>query len=334
MNSGQSAFPHKPRGVVENKAQTKQNRPIRRIAFGWLAGALLIFCACSRSGDSSLYSPEELNQLRRNFQVTENIIAELKQIHKKTKTRPRPRKIEITQRQPRHVLHKAKLIELSVQNMRSHKGLEAQLHPFVHDKKVVPTEVFQLIDKIHRDVRELRRAHGIEAESEPAALPKKALPQDVYINLERINRMILGIDHRTIRPDDVHHFASRIVLRLRQLRSHRGVTTPVAVLPHSREKHPRDVYKKAHVLHERLKRLYEKQNHSIFGGVVLLNKKNTRIIPNDVMDVLVNIMADVEAMSASMPLKPTPAILLPEHITPSTAYDMIREGIAVVETML
>ncbi len=318
---------------MENKEQAIQGHLIHLIALCFLAAGLLL-PACTDSGPSAFYSPEELGQFRRNFQVTENIIAELKLIHQQTQTRPRPIRIEITQRQPRHVWHKARLIDLSIQNLKYRNGLDAKPYPYINPKKIVPTDVYNLLSQILKDIRSLRAAYGVTRDAKPAPPPKTALPQDVYMNLERVNQMILGIDNRAISPRDLYLITFDIVSRLRQIRSHEGITVPIAAISPSSHKHPRDVYKKSLLFHSKLKRLAEKRGYFLAGGVVLLNQKKTRIIPSDVMDVLTNITADVEAMSASMNLPRTKASPLPEKISPSKAFDKINEGIAVVETML
>jgi hypothetical protein len=297
-----------------------------------LAG--LFFTACSSNTSSSNFSPADLEQLRQNFQVTENIIAELKLIHEKTKTRMRPIRGEMTPRQPRHVWHKAKSIYLSIQNLRSQEELEPRIEPLTRSDKIGPTEVYELLQSIHMDLRELRSTFKIQARPKPAPLPKIALPQDVYQNLNRINQMILGIENRTITPAHVYQAANNIVVNLRQIRRHEGIDNPVPVLELSKGKHPRDVYKQAHLLHHQLKIFSEKQGHLISGGIELLDKKMSRIIPNDVVDVLINALADVEAIRASKGLFRRPELPAQPNKIPSNVYDKVSEGIALLETLI
>lgn len=313
----------------------KKSKPLNsslKPAFNCIIAGLF-FSACSSSTLPSNFSEEDIKQLRRNFQVTENIISELELIHEKTKTRTRPIKLAITSRQPRHVWHKAKSIHMSIQNLRTHKGLEARREPQTITEKIVPTDVYNLLNETLVCLRELRAPYNVKAHPAPAALPRKALPQDVYQNLYRINQMILGIESRTVTPTHVYRIANKTIVILRQIRRHEGVAKPVAVLQPSEGKHPRDVYKQAHLLHFKLKEFAEKQGYLIAGGVELLEKKMSRIIPNDVLDVLINVLADAEALRSLKGIAPNPDSPVPSDKTPSKVFDMVSEGIAILETM-
>jgi hypothetical protein len=305
-----------------------------KIIFGCVVIGLL-FSACSGNTSSKNYSQEELKQLRQSFQVTENIIAELELIHKETKTRMRPIKVEIAPRQPRHVWHKARSIYRSIQGLRSHKGLEVKQQPHAFSDDITPAEVYEILNKTLLDLRELRSTFNIAVNPEPAPLPKKTLPRDVYQNLDRINQMILGIENRTITPAHVYQVASDILVSLQQIRRRQGINNPIPAIQISKGKHPRDVYKQAHQLHHQLKEFSEKQGHPVSGGIELLNKKMSRIIPNDVIDVLINILADVDAMRASKGLFRRPGMPTQLNNTiPSDVYDKVSEGIATLETMI
>ena len=328
------SFPAIPRETMGIKAQPFDIVTVRSFARFWIVAGLL-FSACSNnSTSSSNFTAQELQQLRRNFQISETIISELNLIHEKTQTRPRPIKTEITPRLPRHVWHKAKLIHMSIQNLKSANGLEPKSQDYLDTRRVAPTDVQNLLQRILSDVRALRPVFGVVKNAKLAFVPDLVLPQDVYLNLERINQMILGIDNRATAPSDVYLTAYHIVVRLLQIRSHHRIDAPIAALPASSGKHPRDVYKQALTLHGKLKELAEKEEYSIFGGIQLLDRKNSRIIPNDVIDVLTTIQADVEAMSIPLGLLREKALPVLPQITPSNVYDMVSEAIAVVDTLL
>lgn len=292
------------------------------------------FSSCSGHSSSSNFSQEELKQFRQNFQITENIIAELELIHEKTKTRQRPIKIKITNRRPRHVWHKARWIYFSIQNLRSHNGLKSNELSQKHSDDIGPTEVYDLLHIMQEDLRELSNIFNIEERPTPAPLPKKALPQDVYRNLYRINQMIHGIDNRTTTPGHVYQTANNIVGQLRQIYRHEGIAKPIATLQPSEGKHPRDVYKQVHLLHNQLKVFSKKQGQSISGDVEMLEMKLSRIIPSDVLDVLINVLADVDALRASMGILLSPELPIPPNITPSRVFDIVSEGVAILESML
>ncbi len=273
-------------------------------------------------------------QLRKNLQVTENILAELELIQEERKTRARPYKSYFHSLQPRHVWHKARLVYTTTQSIRSRFKLQKETTPSLVTQDLNPAKVYQLLTKTHSSIQELRRSLNIANRPDPAVLPDNALPNDVYRNLSLINNILLGIDSRNITSNNVFQIAYIIKEELLEIRAKKGITKPMAFVENSSGKHPRDVYKQVHRMKSKLKQLSEKPNYSIPGKVELWELKKSRIIPYDVIEILTNILADVETMRSSLGITQKIEVPLPENKTPSQVYDMVSEGIEIVETML
>ncbi len=301
-----------------------------------LLGVVFVLFAlgCNLSNRASKFTPEERMQLRKNLQVTENILAELKLIQEKKNTRARPYKRYFNNLLPRHVWHKARLVYIATQTVRSRLKLRTEVTPSLITQDLNPEKVYQLLANTLSSIKDLRQSMGIQNGPDPSPLPDNALSSDVYKNLSLINNILLGIDSRNITPNNVFQIAYIIKEELQEIQAKKGITQPIASVTASRGKHPRDVYKRVHELMEKFKKLSEKPNYVIPGNVELWDRKKSRIIPYDVIEILTNVLADVETLRSSLGLNQKIEASLPEKKTPSQVYDMVSKSIEIVETML
>jgi len=267
------------------------------------------------------------------YQVVDNVKAELAEMHKANLSDPHQVKVNLTERQPRHVLQKAREVYGDVQKLRNVNGLDGKPLPTFPVRKVTPADVRELADKILADVQDVRKKTKTPAPA-PAALPSGKTPTDVYGNLVQVKASIGELGVPVIVPNDVYQVALTIISDIEKVRAAKGVTTAVAEPADSKGKTPKDVYAVAYKLLGKIKALTEKKGYGIPGGVIMPNKVSGRITPADVIDLLNNILAEVGAVKVAVGSSAKTEFAGPQSgKTPSDVYDAMVKAGALVDTL-
>ncbi len=265
------------------------------------------------------------------YQVVDNVKAELAEMHKANLSDPPRVKVNLTERQPRHVLQKAREVYGDVQKLRKSRGLAENPLPAFPVREVTPADVRELADKILTNVREVRKETGA-ADPAPAALPSGKTPTDVYDNLVQAKASITAVP--VIMPNDVYQVALTIISDIEKVRKAKKVTAEVPEPAASKGKKPKDVYEVAYKLLGKVKALTEKKGYDIPGGVIMPNKVSGRITPTDVIDLLNNILAEVGAIKVVVGSTDKTEFAGPQSgKTPSDVYDAMVKAGALLDTL-
>lgn len=268
------------------------------------------------------------------YQVVDDINTELAllleaddSVARKDETAP-----ALTARKPRHVIQKAREMFLKVQTLRRINGLPAtELQPFPV-RAIKPADVKGLVSAILTDLRGLREPFAVTNDPEPAALTDGKTPTDVYQNLVGATAAVNSLGVPKVVPNDVYRVALAIVSDLTKIRSARGLTEEIPLKKEATGKKPGQVYELGVQLLERLAELTQNEAFAIPGGVVLPNRREGKITPAHVIDILNNAQAEVVAVKLAVGAsEPTEVIAPPAGKTPSDVFDALQTALQMLE---
>ena len=240
----------------------------------------------------------------------------------------------LTPRKPRHVIQKAREVFLKVQLLRRINGLPAtELQPFPV-RAIKPADVKGMVEAVLADLQGLREPFAVSRTAPPAALPEGKTPTDVYGNLVKVSAKIDGLGMPKIVPNDVYRVALAIVSDLEKVRIARGLTDNTVMQEGAKGKKPKEVYELGVQLLERIAALTKNESFAISGGVVLPNKRQGKITPANVIDILNNVQAEVVAMKLAVGAdEPTELVAPPAGRTPSDVFNALQTALQMVETL-
>lgn len=270
------------------------------------------------------------------YQVVDDINAELAllleaddSVARSDKTAP-----ALTPRKPRHVIQKAREVFLKVQTLRRINGLSAaELQPFPV-RAIKPADVKGLVTAILADVQGLREPFAVTTAPEPAVLGEGMKPTDVYANLMEAGAMVDGLGVPKVVPNDVYRVALAIVSDLQKVRAARGMSDEVPLLTSAKGKKPNQVYDLGFQILERMAELTQNESFAIAGGVVLPNRRDGKITPAHVIDILNNLQAEVVAMKLAVGAsEPTEVVAPPAGKTPSDVFNALQTALQMVESL-
>ncbi len=237
------------------------------------------------------FSSTDIALLRQIYNESQAIITELQLIHDKKGIKLHSPKSYAAMRQTRHLWHKSYAVLMEINHLNEYKNLEKIDVSRFEEHEADLQSVDDIVDKVKVEVLNLKQAYSVNVQAEYSHTNSLILPNDLYNNLQQITRMISSLERSegyVVAPTHVYRIAKTIVSELRKITNN---TLPLVV--ESSGKRPRDVYNQAHILMKKIQELSDNPKYNITGGVVLLDKDGGHIIPSDVFNVLVNILADV-----------------------------------------
>lgn len=295
-----------------------------------IAIALVAFPVAAQSNQSET-TPDDV------YRVVETINSELRLFHELNDlpAPTEPAATELASRRPRHVLQKARKVLLQVQLLRKINGLTENALPIEPTREIRPADVKEMVDRIAEDVGDLRPIFGVNRMAEPASEPTGRSPTDVYGRLIQTSALVTALGTPEIVPNDVYRVALTILSDLELIRAHRGITDTVELRTGSVEKKPEDVYRTAWQLLAELETLtLRNPEFAIPGGVVLPNPQSVRVVPEDVMDLLNSVLAEISAIKVKLGLQaPTEFAPAQAGKTPSFVYDAVNTALLAVRTL-
>lgn len=266
------------------------------------------------------------------YQVVDHIFQELEDLHRADFSAPPAVQLNLTKRQPRHVLQKAQEIYTKVQKLRSLNGLPANPMLSIPVRKVTPGDVREAVRLSLRDLEAVRQFYQLAPAPKPD-LPAKKTPTDVYGHLTRVSASLDALGLPVVVPNDVYLVAETLVSELELIVRHKGLDAEVPLVAVS-GKSPAAVYGETHALLETIRKLTENPAFEIKGGVVLLNEPKGAIKPAHVMDSLSNAMAEIGAIKEKIGLtEPTKFAAPRSGITPSDVFAIVVKARRLVERL-
>jgi hypothetical protein len=230
-------------------------------------------------------------------------------------------------RQPRHVYFKAREIFLKVQTFRKMNGLPANKLPAVPEMEIKPSDVKALVDSIRMDIAEVKSKYFVTKAAVVAPKLEDKGPTDVYLGLVYMGQLIDGLDMPNVVPNDVYRVALAVLEEARIVsRAVEGEDTDQALEYKVSGKKPFDVYNNGVSLLYSIYRMTKvKKGYDVPGGVVLPSRPRGDIKPSDVMDLMSNTLAELNALKNKFGIKES-AANQPEQSgkTPSNVFDVIE----------
>jgi hypothetical protein len=296
-----------------------------------ITAAFLLIWSC-RPGNSGEVTPSGV------YQVVETINGELSALLAASGgysgpvvDRPLP-----TRRQPRHVLQKAREVMLKVQVLRAENGLpETQLPPFP-TTEATPADSKLMVTAILRDVLDLRSKFNVTTPVLPAPEVAGKTPTDVYAGLQRASDTLDALGVPRTMPNDVCRLAVMINEELEGILVARKRTQPAFIAaPGTGSKTPEDVYAQAYTVLDRLRAKVEADpGLTILGGIVLPNRRDPPLTPNDILDLENSLLAELGAIEATLGIAsriPVPPLI--RGRTPSDIFDLLARAQALVAAL-
>lgn len=240
----------------------------------------------------------------------------------------------LSDRQPRHVMQKAREVFLQVQALREINGLSANNIPSFPAKEFGAVDVKSIVDQILSDTREMRDSYGATAEATPEGSGGDSW-SDVYESLNEAGAALVALGVPAADANTVYRIAATVVSDLEKIRAAKGISAPVADVPVPSAKKPGDVYNLALELMAELKALSEKDaSLSVPGDVKPLAKKSNEIHGSDVLDVMNNALAEVIAMKAAAGVSDA-SVLAPAQSgkSPAQVFAEVTKAIAMVGSL-
>ncbi len=264
------------------------------------------------------------------YQTVQTVLSEIRLLHEANFSDPEHGIAvrSVDNRLPRHVFQKAREVLADLHMLRRINGLPPQPLPELAAKPVTPEDVQDLVLDILAGVRELRPIFGVVSEPEAVALEEGRVPSDVYRELDVLAQMVRGLGTPPILPNDVYRVAHTVRREIRVLIGGPGADT-TSTVP-ARDVAPADVYDSAHRLLGELANFV--QSHPewpVAGSIRPYPKHHGEIMPQDVLEVMNNVLAEVGAIRlAAGNTEPLALSAQPAGKTAADVYDEVELAIS------
>lgn len=260
------------------------------------------------------------------FQVTEDILWQLLRLHDANLTIANfaDTRLDIPERQPRHVIQQALNLRGKIQVLKRINGVEMTPVTALPVQKITPAHALKEVQAVLDDLMALDSAYGLEAYKPSAKLKENKTPTDVYKNLLRAESMIIQLGIPEVVPNDVYNTALAVTHDIDVLRKARGKTDPVDPPSPSIGKQSADAYSMAFYALKGLQGLTKKPEYQIPTEVLLPERLKKDITSRDVQQLLLYCLAELSAMKVAVGAK-DPMVIPPPAAgqTPSSVFDTL-----------
>lgn len=273
------------------------------------------------------FSSAEILQLRKNYRITQQIIAELELIHTYTKTNFSSSHPLIMRCWPRTVWYKARGILAEIAYLKKDQNLPQKPLPPFSNLNITPKNVNEILLEVLDEVISLRKHFGIQEAPPLPPLPNHALPGNVFQSLDLISNMINGINRDVIKPSHVYQLAEVLVWQINQLPLTEANTNNNFTEQHLL-KSPRDVYLQGHKLLLEMQKYEIKNRLELNRNIIQVPKIRGHIRPFDIFKLLTIVVAEADALRIAS--GNNQALILPpiqEEKRPSDVYQKLNEAL-------
>lgn len=260
------------------------------------------------------------------YQVTEDIIAQLKRMHDANLSIPNLMdvKLEVEERRPRHVIQQALNVRSKIQLLQRINGMEQSKLSPPPVKEVTPGDVMDVVKTILSELTAFDETYGLSPFKSQAKLEEGKTPKDVYLNLLRAQQMIVQLGIPDTIPNEVYNNALSVSHEVKLVAMASGKKAEVDPPSPAIGKKPADAYSLAYYALKGLKGLARKDEYKIPGGVVIPKRKTRKITPSDVQQILLFCLAELSSMKVAVGA--TEPLMIPEPAagqTPTTVFDQL-----------
>ena len=302
--------------------------PTKNLMITILLGA---FVSISSIGAATANSPAEV------YTAASMISGELALMHEANGTKPKLEKNPpaMTERQPRHVLQKAREIFEGVQQLRHNNDLPTHDLPAFPTSEPMEADVYRFLEKTLADIRELRTKFAVTTKPTTGAASGKSMA-DTYEQLNIAAAQLESLGVAKVTGVEVLRVTNVIIKEVDAIRAKRGLSDEIPAQSGAAGMKPKDVYANALTLLSKVQEVAANHQDISVAGIDVPSDRTGRIKPGHVHDLLGNIMADVNAMRLASgdttPLQ-LPAIEHGGHVNPNVVHDAVSTAIVMVESL-
>ncbi|WP_069186184.1 hypothetical protein [Candidatus Terasakiella magnetica] len=260
------------------------------------------------------------------YQVTEDILLQLKRMHDANLTIPNLSKVhlDLPPRLPRHVIQQALNVRSKIQMLKRVNGMKPVELKAPPVKEVTPGDVMDVAKVILEELVNFDKAYGLSPFKKSAKLVEGKSPTDVYANLLRAQAMIVQLGIPGTVPNQVYNNALSVSQEIKFISAAVNKTVLVDAPSPSIGKKPADAYTLAFYALKGIQTLSKKKEYSIPKGVIMPKRIKKGIKPGDVQQLLLFCLAELSSMKVAVGSKEE--LILPKPAagqTPSTVFDQL-----------
>lgn len=238
-------------------------------------------------------------------------------------------------RRPRHVLQKAREVLSRAFTLQTLLGQDPGAIPPMPAREVQPADVKATVERIRDCVVELAPEFGLAAAPAKPDLVEGKTPSDVYQHLVRAERRLNTLGIPALVPNDVYALASAIREEVAGIRNLRGVDAAYETVTAKTNKKPAEVYTATYAALESLRMLVDGDGaYAIPGGVVLPERIEGKVQPEDVFGLMQHLLAEVASVKIAIGGQ-TPAEVSTDVSgkTPRDVFNVIATVRHMIETL-
>lgn len=260
------------------------------------------------------------------YQISQQILAELDLIHAANETQPVSIGSDVQPQnlRPRHVLQNARTTYSLLQTLRGLNNLSVSETPDLPDQEVSPGNVADLLQLLLTDIVSLKEAFYVTEEAPEVPFVEGKKPGDVYMALSAVKRSLAPLGIPKTVPNDVFKHAEDVMFGAHAVAAVNGGLV-VSAQDISAGKSPADVYGMAFDILDQMERIGQKDEMFMpVGGFAKLNKKDAKITPADVLNVIAIIKAELHSISVINKLGvDMDSAILTGGNSPSNVFDVL-----------
>ncbi|WP_167730490.1 hypothetical protein [Terasakiella sp. SH-1] len=260
------------------------------------------------------------------YQVTEDILLQLKRMHDSNLTIPDLTKLhlDLPPRLPRHVIQQALNVRLKIQLLKRVNGMKLSEITAPPVKEVTPGDVMNVATVILDELKTFDKAYNLTPFKKSAKFVDGKTPTDVYKNLLRAQAMIVQLGIPGTVPNNVYNNAVSVSEEIKRVSAAVNKTVLVDAPSPSVGKKPSDAYTLAYYALKGIQALSKKPEYAIPKGVQVPKRIKSGIKPADVQQLLLFCLAELSSMKVKVGA--TEPLVLPKPTagqTPSTVFDQL-----------
>lgn len=230
-------------------------------------------------------------------------------------------------RQPRHVFQKSLKILKRVDIYKKSLDLEPVQYPIFPIRDVKPANVLTIVDMIYLELLEIEKHFNIEIDKTLPPFEGGKTPSDVYENLDKIESIMDSINAPFLTPSDVFQVGQRIHGELDKICIFNNFNCSITPVNFVEGKVPEDVYNLSKGFFANVAELNKLIPNPIPGGVIIPQDPKGEIRPENVMDLINFILADLTSIKKSFGIRqPTDLLENTQDKTPSHVFQLISEA--------
>lgn len=296
----------------------------------------IILMICFIALSSSVYANQE-QSMDDAFNQTQLIIDELVLIEALGPKSELFSVAQVPDRQARHVLQMAQAILEKTENIKQELGLEVSEVPPLAVKIVKVQDITEILDKITSNIILIKQKKGYcETITMPKMLQNKTA-SDVYHNLRVIGYQLDKYFEIRATPSDVMRVLLPLVQDIKLLHIKDGFIAEVdkdKIVVGNVVTTPQNVYHEAVKMYQILNDVASNANFKVNGGIKTLPAPKRKIIAEDIILVLYNILGDIHEMKYHLGIaNPTEAVSLSQNVTPKELYVQMRGASLLLSTL-